>query len=237
MKNMVRISAMSLILAASLVSAQSVATTTTLTVTADGNAVMTVAPGTVITLTATVTAGGAAVTPGQVNFCDAAAKACADIHLLGSGQLIQSGPGASTTVLKFVPGAGIHSYKAVFLGTTGDAASSSDVSSLTVTGQLPTTTTIAQSGSPGNYTLTATVTGDSQFRSRRRGLVSGYEQFELRAWIGESAPGKRRACAQLFQLLEYVRAGAQLPSGGLWWGRGVRGHWRLQRRWKAGLGC
>ncbi len=151
--------AIGLMMAASAASAQSVATTTTLAVTSDGNAVTAVAPGTVITLTATVTAGGTAVTPGQVKFCDAAAKACADIHLLGTAQLISSG----TAVLKFVPGAGIDSYKAVFLGTTGYAASSSDVSSLTVTGQLPTTTTVAQSGSPGNYTLTATVTGNSNF--------------------------------------------------------------------------
>ena len=163
MKNKVQVSVLTLLLAASLASAQHVATTTTLAVTAAGNAVTTVAPGTVVTLTATVTAGGAAVTPGQVNFCDAAAKACADIHLLGTAQLIQSGPGASTAVLKFVPGVGIHSYKAVFLGTTGYAASSSAASSLTVPGQSTTTTTIAQSGSPGDYTLTATVTGSSSF--------------------------------------------------------------------------
>jgi hypothetical protein len=162
-KNLVQASASSLILAASMAFAQPVETTTTLAVTSGGVAVTAVAPRTVITLTATVTAGGAAVTPGQVNFCDAAAKACADIHLLGTAQLIQSGPDASTAVLKFVPGIGIHSYKAVFLGTNSNAASSSDVSSLTVTGQFASTTTIAQSGSPGNYTLTATVTGNSSF--------------------------------------------------------------------------
>ena len=46
-------------------------TITTLSVTSGGNALTTVAPGSVVTLTATVTAGGTPVTPGQVNFCDA----------------------------------------------------------------------------------------------------------------------------------------------------------------------
>jgi hypothetical protein len=143
-----------------MVSAQ-VATTTTLAITSGGNVVTTVIPGTLITLTATVMAGGAAVTPGQVNFCVATANSCTDIHLLGMAQLIQSGPGAGTAVLTFYPAVGNHSYKAVFLGTTGYAESSSNPSPLTVAGKYPTTTTIAQSGGPGNYTLTATVTGRS----------------------------------------------------------------------------
>jgi hypothetical protein len=66
---------------------------------------------------------------------------------------------AGTAVLKFVPGGGVHSYNAVFLGTNGDAQSSSSAAALTVNGSYPTTTTIAQSGGPGDYTLTATVTG------------------------------------------------------------------------------
>jgi len=62
-------------------------TITTLSVTSGGNAVTTVAPGSVVTLTATVMAGSTPVTPGQVNFCDATAKFCTDIHLLGTAQL------------------------------------------------------------------------------------------------------------------------------------------------------
>src|ERR1039458_4441615 len=131
------ISAISLMMAASAAFAQGAATTTTLAVTAGGVAVTVVAPGTVITLTATVNAGGAPVTPGQVNFCDATAKACSDIHLLGTAQLTSSG----TAVLKFVPGGGVHSYNAVFLGTNGDAQSSSGAASLTVNGSYPTTPT------------------------------------------------------------------------------------------------
>ncbi len=157
MKILFRVPLLILFLPASMAPAQAVATITTLAVTAGGVSVSAVAPGTVITLTATVTAGGAAVTPGQVNFCDATAKACSDVHLLGTQQLTSSG----TAVLKFVPGGGIHSYNAVFLGTNGDAQSSSAAASLTVNGSYPTTTTIAQSGGPGDYTLTATVTGSN----------------------------------------------------------------------------
>ncbi|MGD0681059.1 MAG: Ig-like domain repeat protein [Terracidiphilus sp.] len=110
-----------------------------------------------LTLTATVMVGNAAVTPGQVSFCDAAASYCTDIHLLGTAQLTSSG----TATLNFIPAPGDHSYIAVFLGTTADAGSSSNVVSVTVTasGSTATTTTIAQSGVPGNYALTATVTG------------------------------------------------------------------------------
>ncbi len=136
-------------------------TTTTLEVTAGGNAVTITPQNTVVTLTATVTAAGAAVVPGQVNFCDATAKLCSDIHLMGTAQLSNKG----TAAIKFVPGPGTHSYKAVFLGTphaaTPCAGSASDASTLTVTAAPldASTTTITSSGTPGSYTLTATVTG------------------------------------------------------------------------------
>ncbi|WP_263351093.1 FG-GAP-like repeat-containing protein [Acidicapsa acidisoli] len=136
----------------------SASTTTTLTATSGGKAVTTSPSGIAVTLTATVVAGSTAVTPGQVEFCDATAKYCTDIHLLGVAQLTSAG----TATLKFMPGVGSHSYKAVFLGTTGNAPSSSNASALTVagTGSYPTMTSIAQSGSAGNYTLTATVSGN-----------------------------------------------------------------------------
>lgn len=120
-----------------------------------------------LTLTATVMAGATAVTPGQVNFCDATAAYCTDIHLLGTAQLTSSG----SATLKFIPAPGSHSYKAVFLGTTADAGGASNLVSVTVSasGSAATVTTIAQSGVPGDYTLTATVTGagtDGLFRHR-----------------------------------------------------------------------
>jgi len=132
------------------------ATTTTLAVTSGGSAVTTITHGTAVTLTATVTAGSAPVTPGLVNFCDAAAPACADIHLLGTAQLTSNG----TASLKFIPGNGNHSYKAVFVGTVAAAGSSSNPSALTVTGTYPSATTISYGGNPGNYTVVATVTGN-----------------------------------------------------------------------------
>src|ERR1700722_14256896 len=84
-------------------------TITTLSVISGGNAVTTVAAGSVVTLTATVVAGSTPVTPGQVNFCDATAMFCTDIHLLGTAQLTANG----TATLKCRPEVGTHSYKAV----------------------------------------------------------------------------------------------------------------------------
>ena len=134
------------------------ATTITLAITSSGDTVASggsVASGSVVTLTARVNAGTTAVTVGQVNFCDAAATYCSDIHLLGTAQLTSAG----TAVLKFIPGIGSHSYKAVFVGTTSNAESASIGSALIVTGKYPTMTGIAQSGSGGDYSLMATVTG------------------------------------------------------------------------------
>jgi sugar lactone lactonase YvrE len=132
------------------------ATSTTIAVTSGGASATTVPAGSVITLTAVVKAGSTTLTTGQVNFCDAAAKYCTDIHLLGTAQLTSAG----TAVLRSRPGIGSHSYKALFLGTTSDASSSSSASELSVTGTggpFASTTTIAETGSWGNYTLTGTV--------------------------------------------------------------------------------
>ncbi len=78
------------------------ATATALAVTSGSGAVTTVAAGSVVTLTAAVHAGSTAITTGQVNFCDASAQYCTDIHLLGTAQLTS----AETAVLKFRPGIG-----------------------------------------------------------------------------------------------------------------------------------
>lgn len=135
------------------------ATTTTLAVTSGGNAVTTVTSGSVVTLTATVAAGSTPVTVGQVNFCDASAAYCTDIHLLATAQLTSAG----TATYKFRPGVGSHSYKAVFLGTphgaTNYAGSASGAMALSVTGLSPTVTvlqaTTKTNSSP--YSLMATV--------------------------------------------------------------------------------
>jgi hypothetical protein len=130
------------------------ATTTTLTVQAGGNSVTTVTWGTAVTLTASVLAGSTPVTSGTVNFCDATAAYCEDIHLLGTAQLTSAG----TATLHMVPGIAVHNIKAVFAGTTAATSSSSAASSLTVNGYGPTTTAFQSSGSAGNYTLTGTLT-------------------------------------------------------------------------------
>jgi trimeric autotransporter adhesin len=131
------------------------ATTTTLAITSGGTAVAMVPAGSPVTLTATVTANGTPVRPGQVNFCDATAPHCTDIHILATAQLTAAG----IATMKFFPGIGSHSYRAVFLGTTSKAVSSSTVSPLAVPGTFTTTTTISSIGNPGNYSLTATVIG------------------------------------------------------------------------------
>ncbi len=134
-----------------------VSTTTSLALTSGSGSVSTVSAGTVVTFTASVTSGSGAIQIGQVNFCDASAPSCTDVHLLGTAQLTSAG----TATLKLRPGIGSHSYKAVFLGTSTAAASSSSTATLTVTGtQGPwaSTTAIAETGGWGAYNLTATVT-------------------------------------------------------------------------------
>jgi sugar lactone lactonase YvrE len=144
-----------------LAAAPPASTTTQLTITSGGQTVSSggsIASGSVVTLTATVMAGATAVTPGQVNFCDASAILCTDIHLLGTAALNSSG----VATFKFVPGPGTHSYKTAFVGNIYGLSSFSAVQTLTVEPVTPTywdTTAITESGSPGNYSLTATVTG------------------------------------------------------------------------------
>ncbi|MEO8869521.1 MAG: FG-GAP-like repeat-containing protein [Granulicella sp.] len=122
-------------------------------ITSGGSAVSTVATGAVVTLTATVTAGNASVTPGQVKFCDASSVVCADTALLGTTQLTSAG----TAVFSFVPGYGVHSYQAIFVGTKLIASSKSTLYQLAVGGLESSTTLLTVSGTPGNYSLTGRV--------------------------------------------------------------------------------
>lgn len=133
------------------------ATTTSLAITSGGVAVTSVKAGSVVTLTATVVAGSMKVKQGQVNFCDAMAAYCTDIHILATAQLTSSG----TATYNFRPGIGSHSYKAEFVGTNSYASSTSSAASLTVTGTtgpFATASSVAETGAWGNYTLTGTVT-------------------------------------------------------------------------------
>jgi DNA/RNA endonuclease YhcR with UshA esterase domain len=122
-----------------------------------------------------------------VKFCDASATYCTDIHLFGTEQLSNAG----TATLKFVPGVGSHSYKAVFVGTTSVATSASSDAGLTVTAsaKYPTVTTIAQSGSAGSYTLTATVAAATGVLASPTGTVSFLDTSNGNAVLGTAALG------------------------------------------------
>jgi hypothetical protein len=122
------------------------ASTTSLSVSAKS-----VPSGTPVTLTASVTSGGKAVTHGVVTFFDGSVQlASADLTTGGSASV------------KLVLGIGAHSVKAVFAATSVGASSSSAAQTVTVTGLYPTTTTLTDSAVSGtSYTLTAKVTGAS----------------------------------------------------------------------------
>lgn len=146
-----------------------VPTVTELAVTSGGVSVSSVPQGSLLTLTATVTAGSDPVTAGQVLFCNASAPLCTDINQLGTAQITPAG----TATLKTHLGLGTHTVKAVYLGTpngaTGYEGSSSVPLDITVVGL--TSTTLTASGSSGSYTLTATV-ADHHSLIRPTGSVS-----------------------------------------------------------------
>ena len=112
------------------------ATSVALAVTSGGVAVTTVAQGTPVTLTATVTSAGGPVTPGTITFCDAIAATgpCTSQTALGVAQLTLSGTAAITVRL----GIGSHGLQAVFNGTPTAAPAGSALAPLTVTGRYAT---------------------------------------------------------------------------------------------------
>ena len=105
--------------------------------------------------------GANPITTGQVNFCDATAIYCTDIHLLGTAELTSDG----TAGLTLTPSIGSKSYKAVFSETeplgasTQLGASTSLPSTLSVTGSYASATSISASGAARNYSPQATVSG------------------------------------------------------------------------------
>ncbi len=160
-------------------------TLTQLAITAAGSPATSVSSGTVVTLTATVTAGGsAALTNGQVQFCDASASTCDATHLLGTAQLT----GAGVATLRFIPGPGSHSLKANFVGTSTEGGSSSASAALGVSAAQATTTTLRETGTPGSYTLTATVVG--QGLTAPSGTVSFLDTSNGNAALGDAPLGR-----------------------------------------------
>jgi hypothetical protein len=160
--------------------------TTALAVTSGGSPVTSVASGSQVTLTATVASGATAVTNGAVNFCDATATFCTDVHLLGTAQLTSAG----TAAINLRPGIGSHSYLAKFLGTSSYATSESSTTQssaaqLTVTGTYPTTTTISGTrGSAGNYTLTTQVAAMGSNTVAPTGIVSILDTSSANSVLG-----------------------------------------------------
>ena len=153
----------------------------TLSATSNGSAVSTVGSGSVVKLTASATYGGAPVTAAQVNFCDASPY-CTDIHLIGTAQV--TGGGTATLALR--PGVGSHFYRAVLLPSGGRGPLTSVTVPLTVTGTHPTTTVLGETGSVGNYTLSATVTGNGGI-APLTGTVSFLDGSNSNAALGSVA--------------------------------------------------
>ncbi len=177
--------AISAVLSSPQARASAASTTTSLAVTSAGSAAASVASGTVVTLAATVVAGSTPANPGQVKFCDASATHCEDSALLATAQLTPAG----IATYKFRPGPGNHEYQAVFVGSKSFVTSTSTTADLTVTlaGKYPTTTAIASSGSPGNYTLTATVVGIGSSTLSPTGDVSFLDTTNGNASLGTAA--------------------------------------------------
>jgi len=142
-----------------------------------------------LTLTATVLAGATPVTKGTVNFCNSTAAVCSDINLIGTAQITAAGTASFTFVPAITPPNTAtppvttpHSYKAVFLPTVADAGSSSAASTLFVNGTNPTTSVLTEvqtsvNPAPYVYTLTDTVTGNTQ--AYPTGTVTFYDTSDV----------------------------------------------------------
>ena len=95
------------------------------------------AAGSIITLTATVKSGGSPLTAGQMKFCVASAAYCDNGALLGTVWVTSSG---TATLRRALP-VGITSVEAVFVPNNSYLASTSAVTTVTITGIDPDTVT------------------------------------------------------------------------------------------------
>jgi len=136
-----------------------VANTTSVTLSLSATSVVQ-GTGVIATATVTQTSDGSAVDGGVVNFCST--TACTGTALLGTATLQTANgasPGTAKTSLHLANGT--QTIYAEFVGTSQYAPGTSSSKSLTVTAPTKTEsiTSLASSGSAGNYTLTATVLG------------------------------------------------------------------------------
>jgi hypothetical protein len=165
--------------------AASAATPTATTLSISSNSVPYRTP---IVLTATVTAAGSPVTTGFVLFCDASAPQCeTNSPLLGMVPLTTAN---GTAVVKVGSGPqGIHSYKAVYRANNTYASSASNTVSYTVQGTYASNTALAKSGSIGNYTLAANVTGIGSIVVGPSGTVSFVDESAGKNVLGTQTLG------------------------------------------------
>jgi hypothetical protein len=122
-----------------------------------------------ITLTATVTSGGAPITAGLVLFCEATATYCENNSALGIAQLTY--PGSTASVKVGSGPIGNHSYKAVFKANKSYLSSTSNTVTYAVTGTYLSTTSLTSTGTIGNYTLTGAVQGIGSLTSAPAGSI------------------------------------------------------------------
>jgi hypothetical protein len=116
----------------------------------------TVDAGKAVTFTAHVSAGGTAVAPGIVLFCNAAAPVCAGAAVLASAVLNTQGTAARTLMLP----AGSYAVAASFVGTTPYPASRSVAQTLTVKGAsnyVTKATLTSVTGGSGSFALGASL--------------------------------------------------------------------------------
>ena len=111
--------------------------------------------GSVITLTAAVSASGTTVNSGLVVFCTQNAPRCADVNVLGQSQITSAG----VATLKTRLGPGVYTLKAVFSGTSTYARSGSALHSFTVTGKDVSSTSLLISNESETFTSTVTSHG------------------------------------------------------------------------------
>ena len=114
--------------------------------------------GGIVTLTATVTSGGKAVSPGQVLFCNAEVEPCSQVTAIGYAQILANG---TATIRTMVP-ARVHSISALFTGTASSAMSVSPPQAVDVS-PVQSATFTSISVVPGDFNqapfVSATVAG------------------------------------------------------------------------------
>lgn len=159
--------------------------------------------GTLYRLTAKVISAAGPVTQGQVKFCDTSSPSCTDTHLLGTAQLTNTG----TAVLQFHPPAGNHSYAAVYLGISSRTQPYPTSSSTPVILDIlaPTSTVISATGTPGDYSVTAAVSGVASF-SAPSGSVSFLDSSENNNPVG-TATLENRSESLAFSILSNPATG------------------------------